>query len=124
MPSEQWLSVVLPIYKNKSDAQSCVNYCGIKLLSHMMKLSERVNEWRLRRLIDISENQFIFMHGRSMTDTIYLVRCLMTKYRERFKDFYMMFIDLEKANDSVPRAVIWRYLKAKGVPGVYICIYT
>ena len=30
------------IYKNKGDMQSCTNYHGIKLLSHIVKLWERV----------------------------------------------------------------------------------
>ena len=38
MPEEWRSSVVIPIYKNKGDAQDCGNYRGIKLLSHTMKL--------------------------------------------------------------------------------------
>ena len=32
----------------------------------------------------------------------------------------MVFIDLEKAYDSIPRCVIWDSLKAKGISPVYI----
>ncbi|XP_071695026.1 uncharacterized protein [Rutidosis leptorrhynchoides] len=65
MPMEWRLSEVILIYKNKGDAQTCSNYRGIKLLSHTMKLWERVIETRLRRETKVSENQFGFMPGRS-----------------------------------------------------------
>ena len=33
---EEWRSVLIPIYKNKGDAQCCGSYRGIKLMSHTM----------------------------------------------------------------------------------------
>jgi len=83
---EEWrLSEIIPIYKNKGDAQACSNYRGIKLLSHTMKLWERVIERRLRRETEVSENQFGFMPGRSSTEAIHIIRSLIEKYRERQK---------------------------------------
>ena len=66
------------------------------------------------------ENQFSFMLGRSTTEAIHVLRRLMEKYRERKKDFHMVFIDLEKAYDSIPRRIIWDSLKAKGISLRYI----
>ncbi|GJR07719.1 retrovirus-related pol polyprotein LINE-1 [Tanacetum coccineum] len=103
MPDEWRLSEVIPIYKKKGDVQACSNYRGIKLLSHTMKLWERVLEIRLRRETRVSENQFGFMSGWSTTEAIYLLRSLMEKYRERQRDLHMAFLDLEKAYDSVPQ---------------------
>ena len=37
MPDEWRKSILLPIYKNKGDIQSCTNYRGIKLMCHTMK---------------------------------------------------------------------------------------
>ena len=37
---EEWRSVLIPIYKNKGDAQYCENYRKIKLMSHTMKVWE------------------------------------------------------------------------------------
>ncbi|GJY16519.1 hypothetical protein Tco_0386941 [Tanacetum coccineum] len=49
MPEEWRLSEVIPIFKNKGDAQVCSNYRGIKLLGHTMELWERVIERILNR---------------------------------------------------------------------------
>ncbi|KAM1231943.1 hypothetical protein ACFX2G_042792 [Malus domestica] len=38
MPNEWRTSTLVPIYKNKGDVQNCMNYRGIKLMSHTMKL--------------------------------------------------------------------------------------
>jgi len=76
MPREWWSSTVIALCKNKGDVQDCNNFRGIKLLSHTMKLCERVIERRLRKDVSISENQFGFMPGKSTIETIYLLRRL------------------------------------------------
>ena len=65
MPDDWRKSVLVPIYKNKGDVQACGNYRGIKLMSHSMKLWERVIEKRMKEIVEICEQQFGFLPGRS-----------------------------------------------------------
>jgi hypothetical protein len=63
MPDEWRRSILVPIFKNKGGVQSCTNYRGIKLMSHTMKLWERIIEHRLRGVTNVTENQLISYQG-------------------------------------------------------------
>jgi hypothetical protein len=55
--SDEWRrSTIILIYKNKGDIQNCANYRGVKLMSHTMKLWERVIERRLRKETQVTDN--------------------------------------------------------------------
>jgi Reverse transcriptase (RNA-dependent DNA polymerase) len=60
------------------------------------------------------------MPGRSTIEAIFLIRQLMEKHREQKKDIHMIFIDLEKAYDKIPRNIMWWTLKRKLVPTKYV----
>ena len=51
-------NILVSLYMNKGDIQSCSNYYGIKLMCHTIKLWERVMQ-----NIKIIENQFRFSQG-------------------------------------------------------------
>ncbi|MCJ8733950.1 hypothetical protein PDJAM_G00229570 [Pangasius djambal] len=120
MPEEWRGSVLVPIFKNKSDVQSCSNYRGIKLMSHKMKLWERVVEARLRKVVEICEQQYGFMPRKNTTDAIFALRILMEKYRDGQRELHCVCVDLEKAYDRVPREELWYCMRKSGVAEKYV----
>ncbi|KAK3894199.1 hypothetical protein Pcinc_002033 [Petrolisthes cinctipes] len=120
MPDAWRDSVIVPIYKEKGDIQECGNYRGIKLMSHTMKIWERVIERKIREETEIGEQQFGFMPGRGTTDAIFIVRQLLEKYGEKQQKLHLIFIDLEKAYDRIPRGEVWRCLRERGASEKYV----
>ena len=85
-------------------------------MSHTMKLWERVIEHRLRAITQVSMNQFGFMPGRLTMQAIFLIRQVMKRYMEKKKNLHMVFIDLEKTYDKIPRNIMWWALDKHEVP--------
>ena len=120
MPEEWRRSVLIPIYKNKRDAQCCGNYRGIKQMSHTMKVWERIFETRLRDRVEISKQQYGFMPGKRTTDAMFALRMLMEKYREGQRELHCVFVDLEKAYDRVAREELWYCMRKSGIVKKYV----
>ena len=87
---------ILPLYKEKGDIQQCSKYRASNCYHNTMKVWERILLGRIESETDVSENQFGFIRGRQTSDTIFALRQVMEKYREKQKSLYVAFIDLEK----------------------------
>ncbi|KAK3505887.1 hypothetical protein QTP70_019274, partial [Hemibagrus guttatus] len=85
-----------------------------------MKLWERVVEARLRKVVEICEQQYGFMPRKSTTDAIFALRILMEKYRDGQRELHCVFVDLEKVYDRVPREELWYCMRKSGVAEKYV----
>ena len=120
MPELWKRSTVVPLHKGKGNVLECGNYCTIKLLEHGMKVVERVFEKRLRKMVEIREEQHGFVTGKGTTDATFILRQLQEKYLENDKELHLVFVGLEKASDRMPKVLIERSLRRKGVVECYV----
>ena len=110
-------ATIMPIPK-KGNLQICDNWRGISLLDVVGKLFARVIQERLQVIAEeiLPESQCGFRKARGCVDMIYVARQLVEKTIEHDDTLFVLFVDLKKAYDSIPRQALWRVLKKVGVP--------
>ena len=123
VPQEWADATIIPIPK-KGNLSDCNNWRGIALLDVVGKVVARVIQERLQRPAEqeLPESQCGFRKGSSCSDMIFTVRQLMEKATEHRAKQFLLFVDLKKAYDSVPRTALWRALEKLGVPDLVIAI--
>ena len=91
---------------------------GIMLLSQVLKLLERVLDARTWRRVesDFGEEQQCFRKGRGTADGMYVLRQVVEKRLEVKGSRDLVFVDLEKAFDTVPREMVMATLRWMGAP--------
>ncbi|KAJ2943370.1 hypothetical protein O0L34_g12180 [Tuta absoluta] len=122
IPDAWRLSTIIPLYKGKGCRYECNNYRGIKLMSHTMKLYERIIDARVRSESSLSANQFGFVPGLSTIDPMFAINMIGQECRANNTPLYLAFLDMEKAFDRVPRPTIWWSLRKKNIPERYVDI--
>lgn len=114
---EDWKKrLIVPIFK-KGSRKECKNYRGVTLIPHCAKVYEKILESRIRAKVEkeLREEQYGFRPGRSTVDLIFSVRQLQEHHYEFGEDLLIIFLDIEKAYDSVLRKKVWQAMENKGV---------
>jgi len=94
------------------------NWRGIMLLDAASEVVSMVTNGRLQRLLkEVGiEEQNGFMGGGGGSDGIFCIRQALKKRREHGKGTWVLFVDLVKAFDTVPRDVLFVVLAKFSVP--------
>ena len=116
-------SFIVCLYQSKVDALDRGNYRGLKLTEQAMKIIERIVDVLVRQVVSIDDSQSSFVPGRGTIDVIFVVQQLKEKYLAEHNRLYMVFVDLEKAFDCVPRKVIWWDLRKLGVEELIVLLF-
>ena len=107
VPSDWHDAQIVPIHK-KGDLRSCDNRRGIRLLDVVGKIFARIIQDRLEPLAAevLPESQCGFRRGRGCVDMVFSARQLIEKAIEHESELFVLFVDLRKAYDSVPRSAL------------------
>ena len=108
----------LKMLPKKGDLRNLSNLRGIMLLDAASKILAMIINDRLQRLLkEVGlEEQNGFSSGRGVADGSFCIRQALKKRREHGLESWVLFVDLVKAFDSVPRDVLWAVLAKMGVP--------
>ena len=123
VPEEWRTGLIVPIWKKKKgDVQDPGKYRGITLLSHIMKLLERIVGGRIRKKVEqeLGEEQQGFRKGRGTTDGMFILRQMVKKRLEINGGMAVGFMDSEKAYDTVPREMVVATVGWVGVPEFWL----
>jgi hypothetical protein len=74
----------------------------------------------LENEITTGEEQSGFTAGRSCVDNIFMIKQVIEKQRTRNRDTHLIFIDLEKAYDTVPLKNLHHILDRSDIHGKYV----
>uniref|UniRef100_A0A7I4Y7H2 Reverse transcriptase domain-containing protein n=1 Tax=Haemonchus contortus TaxID=6289 RepID=A0A7I4Y7H2_HAECO len=116
VPESRQKSTTIPVWKKKGSHGYCICYRPTSLLSHSMKIFERIVDSRIRDIVELTTNQCGFLAGCSTIDAIHATPLLLGKHRGKRRPVHLAFLELEKASDRVPRDITWYALRQRGFP--------
>ena len=115
------ISMTIPIFKNKGSEQLCSNYRPISLLSNINKLIEKMMYSRLYSFLEfhncIYKNQFGFHTHHSTFHALVSITEDIRQALDNNSFACGIFIDLQKAFDTVDHNFFLKKLEHYGVRG-------
>ena len=119
-PHAEWKIGLLSILPKKCDLSNPCNYRGIMMLEVAYTIVANILLTRLKpikksvQLDHECQNDFRKMRG--CVDSIFTLKQLIRKHAEHGLETWLLFIDLVKAFDRVPRELLWDVMLKQGVP--------
>ena len=116
------LSKTIPLFKEKGSNLDCTNYRPISLLSNIYKIVEKLIHERLYSFLNlhncIYDNQYGFRKKHSTNHALISITEDIRNALDNNQIAYGVFIDLQKAFDTVDHKILLSELDHYGVRGV------
>ena len=121
---QEWRDASLVPVPKKGDLSLCDNWRGISLLDVVGKVLAKVIQQCLQTIVEeeVADSQCCFRCNRGCNDMIFCARQLIEKAVEHYTNAFLLFVDLRKAYDSVPKEAMWMILSKYGIPEKLISI--
>ena len=115
---DEWKNGYIIKLPKKGDLSECKNWRGIKLLNTINKLVTIILYQLLIAKLEplLRKEQAGFRPHRSCVDQINTLRIVVEQSIEYRSPLYMIFVDFERAFDSLKHSVIWQTLIEREVP--------
>ncbi|CAI5484319.1 unnamed protein product [Closterium sp. Yama58-4] len=121
LPASTKSAVTILLHK-KGGRDAVENYRPITLLSFTYKVLARVVADRMKRVLNevISLEQYGFLPGRRLSDTVGLVADVIDAAKNEQADWYLLLVDFQEAFDSVSRNYLFLVLEKMGFPSRFV----
>lgn len=120
-------SVITPVYKN-GDKTLIQNYRPISILPTISKVLEKLINNRLVEYLEtynlLSPNQYGFRRGTSTSDAVRNLSDHIVNALDKGKKCLSVFLDFQKAFDTVSVPLLLKKLEQLGVRGIPLCLFT
>ena len=119
VPREWKESWIKAIYKKKGRKDDCNNYRGLSVTGTISKVYGKIlkakieDEWQDHE----AEEQAGFRAGRSTIDHLFVIVQVIEKKMAVAQELHLIFVDLQKAYDSVPLVKLWEALEKSNFNG-------
>lgn len=119
-----WKEGIIVTIPKKGDLSECKNWRGITLLNTIQKIMAFIVLDRISPVVEscLRNEQAGFRKNKSCVDHINSLRIIVEQSSEWNSPLYLLFVDFERAFDTINRDSIWNCLRNIGTPEKIITI--